>query len=100
MIARTINQPILEAAAQMSFVSLTGPRQSGKTTLVQSVFSDYKYVSLEDPEIRLFAIEDAKGFLESYGHHLIIEIEQFKPAENPLEIPCPAFPLKNPSLFC
>jgi len=79
MIARTINQPILEAATQMPVVSLTGPRQSGKTTLVQSVFSDYKYVSLEDPVTRLFAIEDAKGFLESYGHHLIIDEVQYAP---------------------
>lgn len=44
-------------------VTVTGPRQSGKTTLARSLLADRPYVSLEDPDQRAFALEDPRGFL-------------------------------------
>jgi len=46
-------------------VAVTGPRQSGKTTLVRTVFSDYEYLSLEDLDVRQQAFDDPRGFLEA-----------------------------------
>jgi predicted AAA+ superfamily ATPase len=53
-------------------ISLTGPRQSGKTTLVRAVFPDAHYISLEDPGMRRFALEDARGFLRQFGSDQVI----------------------------
>ena len=50
------------------YQSNTGPRQSGKTTLLQHLFKGYQYVSLENPESRAFAQEDPKGFLETQSY--------------------------------
>jgi len=44
-------------------VTITGPRQSGKTTLAKKVFADKPYYSLEDPDVRRMALEDPRGFL-------------------------------------
>lgn len=52
---------------------MTGPRQSGKSTLLRSQFSDYRYVSLENPDMRSFASEDPNGFLKTYDNHVIID---------------------------
>lgn len=43
------------------------PRQSGKSTLLRHTFPNYKYVSLEDPDLRLFATDDPRGFLSTYS---------------------------------
>ena len=55
MIKRTLQNRIQEAAAHYPVVSLTGPRQSGKTTLVRETFPNHAYVSLETPDDREFA---------------------------------------------
>jgi len=48
-------------------VVLTGPRQSGKTTLLKHLFGEtYGYVSLEPPDVRAAAVADPRGFLELY----------------------------------
>ncbi len=47
-------------------LALIGPRQSGKTVLAQRSFPDKPYVTLEDPDQRLFALEDPRGFLARY----------------------------------
>ena len=47
-------------------VVVTGPRQSGKTTLVRAAFPDKPYVSLEDPDVRQYAVDDGRGFLAGY----------------------------------
>ena len=58
---------------------LSGPRQSGKTTLIQKTFPDYQYVSLEDLDQRHFAIEDPRGFLRQYPKKVILDEIQKAP---------------------
>ena len=65
MIRRTLQPTLAQVARQYPVVTLTGPRQSGKTVLVRATFPDHQYVSLEDPDLRSFAMEDPRGFL---GH--------------------------------
>ncbi|MCF8235439.1 MAG: ATP-binding protein [Bacteroidales bacterium] len=60
-------------------ITVTGPRQSGKTTLVKNIFKDYKYVNFEDIVAREFAISDPKGFLLAFGDKLIIDEAQHVP---------------------
>ena len=61
-------------------VSLTGPRQSGKTTLVKTLFPHFQYLSLEDLDIREFALKDPRGFLQNYPSEVIIDEAQRAPA--------------------
>ena len=63
MIPREITDEVLIAAKLFPAVAILGPRQSGKTTLVQNIFSNHHYVSLEDLDIRLLANEDPRTFL-------------------------------------
>ena len=60
-------------------VTITGPRQSGKTTLVKSVFTDKPYVNLERPDVRSFAIEDPIGFLHQYPDGAVLDEIQRTP---------------------
>lgn len=57
-------------------ISLTGPRQAGKTTLLQDLYPGYKYVSLEHPEMRRQAMKDPRSFLEVYGDQVIFDEAQ------------------------
>ncbi len=66
MIQREAEEKIRSLALGFPAVSVIGPRQSGKTTLVRSVFPQLPYVSLEDPDTRAFAGEDARSFLAQY----------------------------------
>lgn len=59
---------------------MTGPRQSGKTTLLKQIFSDYRYVSLENPDMRAFATEDPVGFLKLYDENVILDEVQRVPS--------------------
>lgn len=54
-------------------MAVTGPRQSGKSTLVRAVFPDRPYVSLEDPDRREFAADDPRGFLAQYPAGAILD---------------------------
>jgi len=63
MIKRDITTELIEAAGEYPVVTLFGPRQSGKTTLVQMTFPDKLYYSLEDPDVRMAAETDPRGFL-------------------------------------
>jgi uncharacterized protein len=60
-------------------IALTGPRQSGKTTLLKSLLGDYTYISLESPNIRAFAKEDPIGFLNQYHDKVILDEVQRVP---------------------
>jgi len=60
-------------------LAITGPRQSGKTTLLRKQFPEYKYVSLENPDIRERAEEDPNSFLKKYDRHVIFDEVQRTP---------------------
>lgn len=64
---------------QYPILAVTGPRQSGKTTLLKSFFSDYKYVTLENPDMRRYALNDTKGFLAEYDNKVIFDEVQRVP---------------------
>ena len=66
MILRDSEQTIKTLLRGFPMVTLTGPRQSGKTTLAKAVFPDRPYVSLEDPDQRLAALDDPRSFLERF----------------------------------
>ena len=72
-IHRELEKEILEASRYFSVVTLTGPRQSGKSTLLKNLFPNALYRSLEDPDNRKLAIEDPRGFLRSDSNELIID---------------------------
>ena len=63
MIKRDITAELLASAGEYPVVTVFGPRQSGKTTLAQMTFPDKLYYSLEDPDIRMAAETDPRGFL-------------------------------------
>ena len=78
MIARHLTPALKRAAERYPVVTLTGPRQSGKTTLVRAVFPEYRYASLEAPDVRARAIADPRGFL-AHGDPLILDEIQRAP---------------------
>jgi uncharacterized protein len=61
---RKLTDILIEAAQQFRVVTILGPRQSGKTTLAQTVFTNHRYISLEDLDIRAQATQDPREFLE------------------------------------
>ncbi len=73
MIDRILSSKIKQLGSKFPIVTLTGPRQSGKSTLLKNLYPDYKYVSLENPDMRAFASEDPNGFLKTYDNHVIID---------------------------
>jgi len=79
MIRRHLTTALRKAAKDYPVVTLTGPRQSGKTTLVRSVFSKHDYVSLEDPDERSFALEDPRGFLRQFRGRVVLDEVQRAP---------------------
>ena len=76
MIEREISETLRGAVAQYPVLTLTGPRQSGKTTLLRHLFADYSYVSLERPDERAFALDDPIGFLERFSGPVILDEAQ------------------------
>lgn len=66
-------------ARRYPVVTLTGPRQSGKTTLVRTAFPDHAYVNLEDPEARDYALHDPKEFLFRNADGMILDEVQRAP---------------------
>ena len=79
MIARTLQKKILYLSTKFPFVLVTGPRQSGKSTLVRHSFPEYAYVSLEEHDNRSFAEEDPRGFISEYSDKTIIDEVQRVP---------------------
>ncbi|MDX8431749.1 MAG: ATP-binding protein [Candidatus Algichlamydia australiensis] len=78
MIPRQIEKEIRQLMKGFPIIALTGPRQSGKSTIVKEIFGDvYTYVSLEDLDTREFAKTDPRGFLAEYRTKIIFdEIQQ------------------------
>ena len=79
MIPRDMAGLLKDMARWFPVVSVTGPRQSGKSTLVRSVFPDYAYVNLEDPQQGRRALEDPVGFIRNASSPLIIDEAQRAP---------------------
>lgn len=79
MIRRTQQAKLLQLATKYPFVTITGPRQSGKSTLAEQTFPDYERVSLEDLDNREFATEDPRGFIATYPSRTIIDEVQRVP---------------------
>ena len=79
MIRRQMTDELQRSAGQYPVVTVLGPRQSGKTTLVRSTFPEMSYVSLEDPDIRMAAEADPRGFLEHLGDRAILDEVQRVP---------------------
>lgn len=76
MIPRQAKAIALKLAKGFPILAVTGPRQSGKTTLARSLFPDQAYVTFEDPEEREFAIRDPRGFLARFTDGAIIDEAQ------------------------
>lgn len=77
MIPREASEELQILAKSFKAVAVIGPRQSGKTTLCKAIFPEKKYVSLENPDTRLYAREDPRGFLREFPEGGILdEIQQ------------------------
>lgn len=77
MIPRTSQDTLLRFSKGFPVICITGPRQSGKTTLAKETFPDKPYLSLEDPDIAMLARTDPRGLLESYPDGLILDEVQY-----------------------
>ncbi|MCD6660610.1 MAG: ATP-binding protein [Lentimicrobium sp.] len=73
MIERSIQQLLHNLSATYPVVTITGPRQAGKTTLAKMTFPGYNYCNLEHPEIRILAQQDPKSFMLQYPAPVIID---------------------------
>ncbi len=77
MIPRDVENIIHELLDGFPIVTITGPRQSGKTTLARAVFSGKPYFSLEDPDVRRLAVDDPRAFLDRMpGGGVLDEIQR------------------------
>lgn len=80
MIPRVAADTLRRLAKGFPVVALTGPRQSGKTTLARSLFADKAYVNLENPDEREFATNDPRGFLARFPDGAVLDEVQRCPA--------------------
>jgi len=80
MIERQATKDLIRLASQYPIVTITGPRQSGKSTLARSTFKDKRYLSFEDLDIREEALSDPRGFLNKYRKGVIFDEIQRVPA--------------------
>lgn len=81
MIPRTIAPKIIQYSKQYPVVTITGYRQSGKTTLCKMIFPDIPYVSLESIEERSFATSDPRGFLDRFPDGAVLDEIQQDPCQ-------------------
>lgn len=78
-IRRSLEPVVRRAESEFPTVVLTGPRQSGKTTLLQRLFADRRYVSLDPPDVRAAALEDPRSFLEIHRPPVVLDEVQNAP---------------------
>jgi uncharacterized protein len=76
---RKMSAHLREASRYYPIISLAGPRQAGKSTLLKKAFSGYEYVSMEDPDVRQFTKADPRGFFDRYREGIIIDEAQRVP---------------------
>ena len=79
MIPRAASAKLKEMSMAMPVVTVYGPRQSGKTTLVKQLFSDFSYANLEYPAVRDLALRDPEAFFRRYAAPAIIDEVQRAP---------------------
>ena len=79
IVTRQIAKPIQSLLSKYPILAITGPRQSGKTTLLKAILPEYRYVSLENTDERSFASEDPTGFLKKYDSEVIFDEVQRTP---------------------
>ena len=79
MISRHLSEILTSIIKKMPVITLTGPRQSGKTTLVKQCFSDFNYINLEETDKKELALTDPRLFFEIYKGNLIIDEAQNVP---------------------
>lgn len=79
VIDRDLEPMLTEASRKFYSITITGPRQSGKTTLCKTVFPNHSYVNLEDIDVRAFAENDPRGFLEQFPGGAVIDEVQHVP---------------------
>jgi len=75
MIQRMLSQAVQKAAKKLPVITVTGPRQSGKTTLVRAIFPEHSYYNLEYPDTREYASSDPRGFLQSASQMIVDEVQ-------------------------
>ena len=73
MITRDLEPRLVKLAEKFPVITLTGPRQSGKTTLCRAVFATHPWVNLEIPHVRAFAADDPQGFLSRFPRGAILD---------------------------
>jgi len=78
-IERKISGKVLECSSYYQVLVMTGPRQTGKTTLCRHLFGSYSYYNLEDVALRMKIASDPKGFLEACGRQVVIDEAQHIP---------------------
>ena len=78
-VSRKAKDALLRLAGQFPVVGITGPRQSGKTTLAKMTFPEKKYVTLDDKELRALATSNPKDFLDAFPDGAIIDEAQKVP---------------------
>ncbi|MCF8426752.1 MAG: ATP-binding protein [Bacteroidia bacterium] len=79
MIQREAKKKLIDLATKFKAVAVTGARQTGKTTLIKEVFKMKPYVSLENLDMRNFALEDPRGFLATYPNGAVLDEVQRTP---------------------
>jgi predicted AAA+ superfamily ATPase len=80
LVPRAAEKTVIELARGYPIVAVTGPRQSGKTTLARKAFADKPYISLEDMDVREFVAADPRGFLAQFPDGAVIDEAQRGPA--------------------
>ena len=89
-IERELGRELRKLSEKYPVITLTGPRQSGKTTLCRMLFSNLPYSNLEEPDVRDFAQSDPRGFLEAMpGGGIIDEFQRVPELTSYIQVSAP-----------